>query len=79
MRRSILAIALALIATSCATAPANPRLPLPDRPVRPHVAAHELGCLSDAVYERLRRRELIDDAYIEQLRAIIRATHDRRP
>ena len=74
MRRSIL-IALALIATSCTTIPANPRLPLPDRPARPHVLAHEVACLSDTAYERLRRRELIDSAYIEQLRAIIRATH----
>lgn len=75
MHRSILAIALALSATSCATTPANPRLPLPERPARPHVFAHELGCISDAAFERLRRRELIDDAYIEQLQAIIRSTH----
>lgn len=75
MHRSILAIALALSATSCATVPENPRLPLPDRPARPHVFAHELGCLSDAAYQRLRRRELIDDAYILQLQDIIRSTH----
>lgn len=75
MHRSILAIALALSATSCATTPANPRLPLPERPARPHVFAHELDTLRPDVYERLRRRELIDDAYIEQLQAIIRSTH----
>lgn len=75
MYRSILAIALALSATSCATAPGNARLPLPDRPPRPLVFAHEVGCLSDSAYERLRRREMLDDAYIEQMQAIIRATH----
>lgn len=65
----------ALALTACVTTTANPRLPLPDRPARPHVFAHELDTLRPDVYERLRRRELIDDAYIEQLQAIIRSTH----
>lgn len=75
MHRSILAIALVLSATSCATVPGNARLALPDRPARPHVLAHELAILPADVYQRLRRREMIDDAYIEQLQGIIRATH----
>lgn len=71
----IFTLFFALAVTACATTPTNPRLPIPERPARPHVFAHELGSLPDDVYQRLRRRELIDDAYIEQLQGIIRSTH----
>jgi hypothetical protein len=50
-------------------------LPLPTRPVLPHITSTELTCLSDAAYERLATRNRLQRQYAEELEVIIKSTH----
>ena len=74
MRKWILLSAIISSVISCAT-PTIPVLPLPERPLRPVVTQAELACVPDDAYQRLVRRELIYDAHITTLEAIIKRTH----
>ena len=50
-------------------------LPLPARPVLPKVLGVELQCLTQDVYDRLRKRDILKDIHRDKLEAIIGATH----
>lgn len=77
MRKSILLAAIISSSLSgCIHTTADvARLPVPERPLRPTIEKADLQCLRPDVYEALVRRELIDQAHIERLENIIRATH----
>lgn len=53
-------------------------LPLPAKPPLPTIPASEVACLSDATWRKLVIRYVTLENYIEDLRAIIEATHPNR-
>lgn len=63
--------------TACATQPRYQpvELPLPAKPPLPTITASEIACLSDAIWRKLVIRYVTLENYIEDLRAIIEATH----
>lgn len=65
--------------TACSTTPRYQpvELPLPVKPPLPTVTASEIACLSDATWRKLVIRYVTLENYIEDLRAIIAATHPR--
>ena len=63
--------------TACSTTPhyTPVELPLPEKPPLPTINASEIACLSDATWRKLVIRYVTLENYIEDLRAIITATH----
>lgn len=77
-----LALAAAIISSSaCAPAPVHvfmqDRLPVPDSPALPRIAAGSLECLSDQAYVSLVARDVMQAEHIKRLEAIIRTTWDK--
>lgn len=80
-KRTLLATAIILITlginTGCASRIEyiSQPLPLPVRPVLPHVNASDLECISDTTYSALVNRETLLRHYAEDLEIIISSTH----
>lgn len=69
-----------LALSACAAQPevryvAQP-IPLPTQPELPAIQSEELECLSEDVYQRLVKRELLQRHYIATLENLIKTTHD---
>jgi hypothetical protein len=50
-------------------------LPIPSRPELPKITGIEIQCLTNEVYEKFRRRDILQDGHIDKLEGILRATH----
>lgn len=68
-------ILISLMLVACSGSPVVVKLPLPVRPDLPKIMGVELQCLSDGAYDRLRKRDILQDGHILKLEAIIRTTH----
>lgn len=76
MRWMMLAVAVAAIISSsgCCSLPGQPRLPLPPPLDLPRISEAELLPLTDATYEKLLKRDRLQDGRIRTLEEIIKTT-----
>lgn len=82
-RLSALALVAAIISSSCTTVQTETfyvqePLPIPERQRLPKIPAEALECLSSEAFETLVNRDVMQDAHIKRLEAIIRTTHRGR-
>ena len=71
----ILLIGLSFSIISCDSIPTNPTLKLPPELIVPTISAQEAECLTDNVFDKIKKRDKLKSARIETLKGIIRATH----
>ena len=73
MKKTLIAITLAsLIGCSSYQIVA---LPLPVMEELPRVQAVELQCLTGVTYDKLRRRDILQENHIDKLEGVIKSTH----
>lgn len=60
---------------SCSSTGSNPYLKLPPPITYPAVTAGEVSCLTDNVFNKIKKRDKLKSARIETLRNIIKSTH----
>jgi len=73
--KKTLSVIIFLSLVACSGSPVVVKLPLPVRPDLPVIIGAELQCLSNDAYDRLRKRDILQDGHILKLEAIIRTTH----
>ncbi len=61
--------------TSCGSVPTIPKLKLPPPISYPVVVASDVSCLTDDIFNKIKKRDKLRAARIETLRAIILSTH----
>ena len=61
---------------SCSPIPTIPHLKLPPPITYPMISAGEVSCLTDNVFNKIKKRDKLKSARIETLRNIIKSTHN---
>ena len=60
---------------SCGSIPSAAKLTLPPEITYPMITAGEVSCLTDNVFNKVKKRDKLKSARIETLRNIIKSTH----
>ena len=79
MSLTLKALVISLITLAnmgCSPVLAGRVLPLPGKPALPAIAAQEVSCLSDATWQKLVKRDVLQRHYIEDLQLIIKSTQE---
>jgi len=74
LKTIILLIAISSL-ISCSSATTIPRLKLPPPIAYPMITAGEVSCLTDNVFNKIKKRDKLKSARIETLRNTIKSTH----
>ena len=73
--KKILIVLTLISLISCGGSPVVVKLPIPSQPDYPKIQTKESKCLTDEVYEKFRKRDVLKDGHIDKLEGIIRSTH----
>ena len=73
--RTIILLTAAIFLISCGSIPTNAVLKLPPEISYPIIAADEVSCLADNVFNKIKKRDKLKSARIKTLRNIILSTH----
>ncbi len=74
LKKMMLLIVVSLWISSCSTIPTNAVLKLPPEINYPSISPEEVSCLTDNVFNKLKKRDKLKAARIDTLKSIIRAT-----
>jgi len=74
-KMTILLIVSSFLTISCGHIPSNAILKLPPKLIIPTISASEVSCLTDNVFNKIKKRDKLKSARIQTLRNIIKSTH----
>jgi len=75
LKTIILLIVTSFWISACGSIPTQAKLPLPPELTYPVITAQEVSCLTDNVFNKIKKRDKLKSARIETLKAIILSTH----
>jgi len=74
-KATTLLIVTSFLTISCGHIPSNATLKLPPKLIVPTISASEVSCLTNNVFNKIKKRDKLKSARIETLRNIIKSTH----